>query len=180
MKVLARNLRRATEPRDQLGSGAPSASGGCRKIAGARLTPEGCQRLSGRGPRRVLRFRKQHRRRQRRSTGVSLASDSHTSGSRWTGALAGCGSTSRSIHRYDRPPFRSVRDLMKPAIIAPSILSADWMCLEDAIRTCESAGADWIHVDVMGWALRPNLTMGPFIVESAAQGRPVSRLTCTS
>ena len=34
-------------------------------------------------------------------------------------------------------------------IIAPSILSADFGCLNDEVKAVEQAGADWIHVDVM-------------------------------
>ena len=37
--------------------------------------------------------------------------------------------------------------------IAPSILSADFANFGKEIEAVESQGADWIHVDVMGWAL---------------------------
>lgn len=57
------------------------------------------------------------------------------------------------------------RKYHRMAIVAPSLLAADFLKLEETCKMLNESEADWFHLDVMDGRFVPNISFGPMIIE---------------
>lgn len=74
--------------------------------------------------------------------------------------------------KFERKIAKRLRDA-GGTILAPSILSADFMRLGEEIISAKNAGANMIHLDIMDGHFVPNITFGTPVVESIARSCPL-------
>jgi ribulose-phosphate 3-epimerase len=61
------------------------------------------------------------------------------------------------------------------AIVAPSLLAANFLKLEDECNMLNESEADWFHLDIMDGRFVPNISFGPMIVSLSTDDKKILR-----
>ncbi len=65
-------------------------------------------------------------------------------------------------------------------IVAPSLLAADFLHLQEACDMLNKSEADWFHLDVMDGRFVPNISYGLPVIEQIRKDHQKSLRMCTS